>query len=582
MGNQKRKPLRHRIPVRLRHYWKLVAGTCAFLLVLAGAFGTGMIRPYSTSAAAAATAVVVEDIEGEKDLFDTSIAHDVTITFSDANYQDMLKELYDSGEKDYLPADIVIDGTTIKDVGIRLKGNSTLMSLTWNGERRSGGMPGGDRFPEGMQPPEGMQLPEGVELPEGFPQAGGDQQNGFPFPGAGRQPGGEQPGGEQGRGRGMGFGGELKAEEPEKLPWLISFDEYVEGRRYQGHSQLAVRPAMSSAQLNEALALEFVEASGEPAQRFTYSGFTVNGRESTPRLLVEYLDEGYAEDLGNGVLYKSLASGQFAYQGGDQTEYGDDFKQVNKVGGSDLQPVIELIKWVEESSDEEFASGLGERVDVESFARYLALQNLVLNFDDMSGPGRNYYLWYDLDTRKFKVISWDMNLALNGDATTGPHDTVGMGFGGGRRPGANQQGQTQQPGGTQEPGETRQPGNAQPPGGMQFPGGMQLPEGVQIPEGAQPPGGERQGGGMFGGNKLKERFLATESFKQVYEEQYRQVYAKVFGDGQALGRLDAVVAAYNLNARADGNAVGTEAATLRTTLEKRVEALRDHEVVRGG
>ncbi|MFC7715831.1 CotH kinase family protein [Nonomuraea recticatena] len=222
------------------------------------------------------------------------------------------------------------------------------------------------------------------------------------------------------------FGAQLKAEEPEKLPWLISFDEFVEGRRYQGHAQMAVRPAAmgSTTMLSEALGISVVGAAGEPTQRSTYSSFNVNGRSSTPRLLVEYLDEGYAEDLGNGVLYKSLATGSFTYKGEDQTQYVNDFKQINKIGGKDLQPVIDLVKWMNEASDAEFAAGLANRLEVESFARYLALQNLMVNFDDMAGPGKNYYLWYDSGSKKFTVITWDLNLAFNGDATAGVHDSI--------------------------------------------------------------------------------------------------------------------------------------------------------------
>ena len=45
---------------------------------------------------------------------------------------------------------------------------------------------------------------------------------------------------------------------PEKLPWLISFDEFVEGRRYQGRSEIAVRVAGmggGTTVLNEAVSL---------------------------------------------------------------------------------------------------------------------------------------------------------------------------------------------------------------------------------------------------------------------------------------------------------------------------------------
>ncbi|KAA9157296.1 spore coat protein CotH [Amycolatopsis acidicola] len=540
MTSAPKKRLRHRIPVRLRHYWKLVAGTIAFVAVLAGVFGTGMIRPYSSSAAQAEPVVVTEDIAGTKDLFDTTVAHDVKIDYSEANYQKMLKEYFDSGEKDYIPATVTIDGTRIDNVGIRLKGNSTLSSLTWNGQRRESGIGGGNR-PGGGQPPQGMQLPQGAGQGQPGGQAGG------------------QPGGQAGGMMGGAMNVDLKAEEPENLPWLINFDEYVEGRRYQGHTQISVRPGTSEsgAQLNESLAISMVDASGEPAQRYTYSGVTVNDRESAPRLLVEYLDEGYADDLGNGVLYKSLATGQFSYQGDDQTEYTDDFKQINEVGGTDLQPVIDLIKWVEQSSDQEFANGLAQRLDVESFAKYLALQNIVMNFDDISGPGKNYYLWYDEDTKKFKVISWDMNLAFSGDADAGPHDTQSMS--------AMMGGRGQQAG--QAQGGQGQPGQAQ--------AGMQLPQGMQPPDGAQ-------GGGMGGlsGNKLKERFLASDAFKGVYEKAYREVYQDVLAGGHAEDTLNKIVASYKLNANPKSS-VDSEADTLRKTLQQRNTALANDEVVRG-
>ncbi|MFD0476220.1 CotH kinase family protein [Nonomuraea thailandensis] len=319
----------------------------------------------------------------------------------------------------------------------------------------------------------------------------------------------------------------------------------MEGRRYQGHSQVAVRPASagSTAMLNEALGISVVGAAGEPTQRSTYSAFTVNGRSAAPRLLVEYLDEGYAEGLGNGVLYKSLASGSFEYKGEDQTEYTEDFKQINKVGGKDLQPVIDLVKWVNEASDAEFAEGLGERLDVESFARYLVLQNLMVNFDDMAGPGKNYYLWYDLDTKKFQVVTWDLNLAFSGNAESGVNDTIGMGFGRGR---------PQQTAGVTAPD----------------PGERTRPEG---------------GGGMMRmGHPLKEKFLANATFKKLYEEQYRALYTKLLAGGTASGLLDDLVAAYKLNEKADPARIEEEAKTLRTFLQTRTRALGSDKAISGG
>ena len=88
------------------------------------------------------------------------------------------------------------------------------------------------------------------------------------------------------------------------------------------------------------------------------------------------------------MLYKSLATSQFTDQGDDPTAYQDDFQQINRNGSQDLTPVINLIRWVQNASDAEFAAELGDHVDIASFARYLATQNLLLNFDDMAGPGK--------------------------------------------------------------------------------------------------------------------------------------------------------------------------------------------------
>jgi spore coat protein CotH len=127
---------------------------------------------------------------------------------------------------------------------------------------------------------------------------------------------------------------------------------------------------------------------------------------------------------------------------------------------------------------------------------HVALQNLLLNFDDMAGPGRNYYLWYDLDTKRFTVVGWDYNLTFSGDAAQGPHDEGRMGGG-------------------------------DPPADMELPEGFQLPKGFQLPEGMQPPGGQNAGGG----HKLEERFLASPAFTKVYEDAYRDLYQQVISRG---------------------------------------------------
>ena len=334
------------------------------------------------------------------------------------------------GSKTYVEADITIDGTKIESVGLRLKGNSTLRSLLGRGGSAVGQVP---PQPGGQGPPQlGGQGPPGSG-PGGL--GGGSRPIGAaPQP----PPGGAIPGGIVGGGTTPA----VTTDQPEKLPWLIQFDEFVKNRRYQGQKEIAVRPSAGvtpTTALNEVLSLKLIAMAGEPSERLAYSSFSVNGSKPALRLVLEQPGDEFAGDNfeDDGVLYKSLSTGRFQYLGEDPLAYSNAYRQITQKNSHDLAPVIKLLKWVTDASDAEFDADLDKHVDATSLARYIALHNLLLDSDDMSGPGQNSYLWYDLDTKRFTVISWDVNLSLSGTLTQGPLETGGLGGGallrGGRR-----------------------------------------------------------------------------------------------------------------------------------------------------
>ena len=365
----------------------------------------------------------------------------------------MLSTFREDGEKEYIRADITIDGTLIEDVGLRLKGNSTLQSLSNNSMGGGGG--------------------------------GGMTQ--------------------------------LSEDNPEELPWLISFDEYEEGRAYQGMTEIALRPAASGSEvaINEALALELTAESGQVTQDYTFTSVTVNGSESAARIVVDTPDTEWADELGSGVLYKARAGGSLDYVGDDPTEYEDSFKQINAEGAYDLQPVMTLMKFLNESTDEEFAEELDDYVDTESFAKYLATQEILSNTDAMDGPGNNYYLWYDTTEKQFTVLSWDLNMALSG---------MGGGMGGMQ--------QDTETGTATDIDDTATTGEM-----PTLPDGMEMPEMPQPPEGMEMPSGEEgEGAGPSGGSDsgiLKERFLDNEEFYAMYEQAYAELYEQLIASGYA-------------------------------------------------
>jgi len=90
------------------------------------------------SSAASATAITestdasasVEITLDDTALFDSSSVHEIDVSFDDDDYDEMIETFSETGEKDWVEATIVIDGVTYENAGIRLKGNSSLFSVT--------------------------------------------------------------------------------------------------------------------------------------------------------------------------------------------------------------------------------------------------------------------------------------------------------------------------------------------------------------------------------------------------------------------------------------------------------------------
>jgi spore coat protein CotH len=364
------------------------------------------------------------------ELFDSSTVHDIALTFDEADYDAVIATYQADGTKDWLSATITIDGTTFENVGLRLKGNSSLRGLQSNGASPSG------------------------------------DESGDP-------------------------------DDPATLPWLVRLDEYVDGQTYQGRSELIVRGNNTETSLNEALALALLGEAGLATQQATPVRFTVNGGEAELRLVIESPDdELWSDDVfgDDGITYEAETEGDYSYRGSAGSDYADAFTV--QAGDDDLQPVADLLTFVDQSSDAEFAASLGEYLDVDRFATYLALENLIANDDDIDGPGNNSYLRWDADTGLVTVVAWDHNLAFGG-------------FGHGGAAGGGQ-------GGPQQGG-----------------GGMPQQQGGQ---GATQQGGP--GGGMQKDNPLTTRFLADPTFSAMVDDATSELQAALYDSGTAQGILD--------------------------------------------
>jgi spore coat protein CotH len=391
--------------------------------------------------------------------FDSSSVHAISVTIDPDDYAAAIAAYRADETKEWLKVTAVIDGVTYEDVGMRLKGNSSLRGLRGD----QGGFPGG---------------PGGTAQASAAPDATADTTP----PAA------------------------------ETLPWLLRLDRYVDDQSIDGVTDIVVRSNSSQTALNEAVALELLSAAGLASEEAVASGFSVNGSDPVLRLVIEDPEDHWmAENFeGAGALYKAEATGDWSYRGDDPASYDEVFDQEAGDDVADLTPLIGFLQWVNESDQATFSAGLAERFDVDAFATYLAMMDLLNNFDDIDGPGNNAYLHWDAATGTFTIVPWDMNLAFGA--------RMGGGFGGGQ--------------GGRGPGGQ----GMQPPDGMQFPGGSFDPS--TLPGGGQGRGGFGQGGPGGQSNPLVEKFRADATFAALIESRKAELQESLFGSGLARSILD--------------------------------------------
>lgn len=400
--------------------------------------------------------------------FDDSTVHTIGVTFDQDDYDDMVLAYTADNEKDWIEATVTIDGTTFENVGMRLKGNSSLRGLT--------------------------------------------------------------------NGREMGPGGAVSADEPQGLPWLIRLDKFIDGQNYDGVSDLVIRSSNWQTALNEAVALDLLDEAGLASQRSVYVRFTVNDEETRLRLCVELPDDVWmAQTLSSdGALYKAEATGNYGYRGTDPEAYDEIFDQEAGKDNADLTPLIEFLDFINNADDATFESTIAEKLDLDSFATYLAMEDLIANNDDIDGPGNNSYLYFDPSDGGFTVVPWDHNLAFGG-----------MGGGDGVRPDRVTQ---------------NAPGGALPNAQGGVAPGQVVPEQTAPDQAA----GDDARGPRNKTNILVERLKNDADFQALYQQRLTELRAELYESGVASGILDSWVQLLKTQASdlVDPTTVSAEAARI--------------------
>ena len=214
-----------------------------------------------------------------------------------------------------------------------------------------------------------------------------------------------------------GNGTFLEARGSLKRSLKIDLNKYVKGQKLAGVTTLNLHNNITDAgMMNEVISYQLYRDAGVPAPRTAYARVfvTVPGKHERQYLglysLVENVDKNFVADrkLGaSGALFKPSMPDLFANLGDDWKAYQQGYDPKTDLTPEQERRVIAFSRLVATATDGEFAARLGDFVDLDEFARFLAVTVWIGDLDSILTAGQNYYLFLDPKGSRFQFIPWD-------------------------------------------------------------------------------------------------------------------------------------------------------------------------------
>ncbi|HMA65385.1 MAG TPA: CotH kinase family protein [Chitinispirillaceae bacterium] len=200
-----------------------------------------------------------------------------------------------------------------------------------------------------------------------------------------------------------------------KKPFKFKFDEY-RSQNFFGVDKLNFSNAVKDpTQMREKLAYDII-GQYMPASRAAFAKIYVDGEMIGLYTQVEQVDKKFLKRkfVSNRYnLYKSSDNGApLNYTTANQDDYAAFYELQTNEKINDWSALIQFIDKLNNTDSSEFVSVAGTMLDIDNCLRYLAFNMALSNFDSYTGSGRNYYLYDDSSSAKFKLIPWDLNFAF--------------------------------------------------------------------------------------------------------------------------------------------------------------------------
>jgi len=216
-----------------------------------------------------------------------------------------------------------------------------------------------------------------------------------------------------------GNGTYLDAKGTNQKPFKLDLNDGYPGRKLAGVVKINLHNNITDpSYMNEVIAHQLFRDAGVPAPRTTYTRVYVTvpdlyDRESFGLYsIVENVDKRFIDDrfgTRKGAIFKPVTPFLFKDLGEQWSAYNQIYDPKTELKEEEKWRLIDLCRLVSHSSDYEFASRIGDFVDLDEFARYLAVTVLISDIDGILGSGQNFYLYLHPKSDKFVFIPWDQD-----------------------------------------------------------------------------------------------------------------------------------------------------------------------------
>lgn len=208
-----------------------------------------------------------------------------------------------------------------------------------------------------------------------------------------------------------------------KPSYKIQFNQYVKGQKVGGIATLNFQNNVADPSwMNEVLAYRLYRDAGVPAPRTAYAKLylTIPGKVEKYYLglysLSEDVDKTFTGDrfgTAKGALIKPYDKvNLFGWRGADWKAYVQIFDPKSTFTPEQKARYMAFCDLVSNADDARFVRELPDYLDIEEFARFMAVTVWLSDSDNLMDNGHNFYAFLDPRTDKLLFIPWDQDHAF--------------------------------------------------------------------------------------------------------------------------------------------------------------------------